>query len=301
MQVRVLSLLLGGVGLCALVTPDRGAASWWSGPRLAHSERQAPTQTGDGPTVEPNVSRATGRGTFRLRPGRALTATNVTLEELIAYAYQRHAFDQRQITGAPQWASVARFNLTLPLPQQLDVSPDGALHGVWSAVREVLTDRFDIKVHEELLQQSVYVLKRDPDGSTAAHLRSTEIDCAVAMRASRPPVGAYGPACGMKTPPGRLFANTISMPTLASLLSRYVDRPVIEQTGLAGRFDVALEAKEIVAAADYEPGPSDLALPPSAGPSILIAVREQLGLRLEPTSGMVSVIVVDRATKPSVR
>ena len=57
---------------------------------------------------------------------------------------------------------------------------------------------------------------------------------------------------------------------IASLLSRHLDRPVIDRTGVSGSFDIELEAAEIKAAPDYKPGPSDLALPPAAGPTIFV-------------------------------
>ena len=102
----------------------------------------------------------------------------------------------------------------------------------------------------------------------------------------------------MKTTRGRLFANTISMAALASLLSRHVDRPVVDRTGFTGRFDIALEAKDIMAARTISPVPANLALPPASGPSILVAIREELGMTLEPELGTTSVVVV---VKPSVR
>jgi uncharacterized protein (TIGR03435 family) len=68
---------------------------------------------------------------------------------------------------------------------------------------------------------------------------------------------------------------------------------------LSGPFDMELEASEIKAPPNYQPGPSDLALPPAAGPSIFVAVREQLGLELKPVEGAVSVIVMDRAQRPT--
>jgi uncharacterized protein (TIGR03435 family) len=103
----------------------------------------------------------------------------------------------------------------------------------------------------------------------------------------------------LKTPPGRLFVNTAGMPTIASLISKHVDRPVVDRTGLTGRFDMELEASEIKSAPDYKPGPSDLALPPAAGPSIFIAVREQLGLKLEPQMAAVPVLVIDSVERPT--
>ena len=61
---------------------------------------------------------------------------------------------------------------------------------------------------------------------------------------------------------------------------------------------VELEAVEIKPPPDYKPGPSDRALPPAAGPSIFIAVQEQLGLKLEPQVAAVPLIVIDHAEKP---
>lgn len=88
------------------------------------------------------------------------------------------------------------------------------------------------------------------------------------------------------------------MPAIASLLSRHLDRPVIDRTGLSGSFDIELEATEIRAAPDYKPGPSDLALPPAAGPTIFVALQEQLGLKLEPVIVPLAVIVIDQAERP---
>ena len=99
----------------------------------------------------------------------------------------------------------------------------------------------------------------------------------------------------MKTPPGRLFANTVTMGTLATLLSSHADRPVIDGTGLSGLYDVELESRDIKARPDYQPGPSDLALTPANGPTLAVAVEQQLGLRLEPVDGAVSVVVIDAA------
>ena len=58
-----------------------------------------------------------------------------------------------------------------------------------------------------------------------------------------------------------------------------------------------LEASDIKAAADYKPGPSDLTLPPAKGPSIFVAVREQLGLKLEPVTTSVALIVINQAER----
>ena len=66
----------------------------------------------------------------------------------------------------------------------------------------------------------------------------------------------------------------------------------------SGRFDVVLEAAESATPPNYVPGPSDLALPPASGAPIAIAIREQLGLMLEPETGSIPVVVVDHAAHP---
>jgi uncharacterized protein (TIGR03435 family) len=89
------------------------------------------------------------------------------------------------------------------------------------------------------------------------------------------------------------------------MLSSYVEQPVVDQTGLTGRFDVHIEFVP-----DYRrSGPvtlngvvtPDVAAPPAdpAGPSIFAALQEQLGLKLAPGKAPLDVLIVDHAEKPS--
>jgi uncharacterized protein (TIGR03435 family) len=71
-------------------------------------------------------------------------------------------------------------------------------------------------------------------------------------------------------------------------MQAYMDRPVIDKTGLAGRFDFVLRWTP------DETTPSE----PNAAPGIFTAVREQLGLKLEPTKALADVHVIDRVEKP---
>jgi uncharacterized protein (TIGR03435 family) len=251
-------------------------------------------------SVESTRSTSSGRGVVRLQPGGGLVATSVTLRQLVEFAYQRHPFDQRELTGGPPWGDVDRFDVVAKVPGGHDLEPDGAARKTWSMLRTLLANRFKLLAHEENRDRAVYVLTMaTAEGTLGPKLRRSAIDCGAAIKGHLPAMQpGQGPPCGFKTPPGRLFANTFTMPTIASFISRHVDRPVIDRTGLEGRFDIELEAAEIKAAPDYEPGPSDLALPPAAGPSIFVAVREQLGLKLEPRVAPISVVVIDHAERP---
>jgi uncharacterized protein (TIGR03435 family) len=250
-------------------------------------------------SVKANTSGG-GTGSPRLQPGGGLVATNVTLRELVAFAYQRHGFDPRDVIGGPQWLDSERFDVVAKASAEHVVDPDGSPRQTWAMLAALLAQRFKLQVHEESRDRAVYALMREtPDGKLGPRLRTSTVDCGAVMRGERPTIPAgQGPPCGMKTPPGRLFANTLTMPGLASLISSHVDRLVVDRTGLDGRFDIEIEAAEINAPPNYKPGPSDLALPPAAGPSIFIAVREQLGLRLEARTLPVSIVVIDRAERP---
>jgi uncharacterized protein (TIGR03435 family) len=69
-----------------------------------------------------------------------------------------------------------------------------------------------------------------------------------------------------------------------------VDRPVIDKTGLTGKYDIRLEATPEFRI-NNNPQPDDL--------RVFEAVQQQLGLRLEPEKAMVDVMVVDHVEKPS--
>jgi uncharacterized protein (TIGR03435 family) len=251
-------------------------------------------------SVKPNSSGTTGRGAMRLQPGGGFSATSATVRELIEYAYQRHAFDRREVTGGPAWMDADRFDVLAKAPAEHSIDADASFRKTWSMIQALLADRFKLKLHEESRDRPVYALMlATSDGAPGPKLQKTDIDCGAVMMGQRPtPRPGQGPPCSHKSPPGRLFVNTAGIATIASLLSQHVDRVVVDRTGLTGRFDMELEASDIKAPPDYKPGPSDLALPPAAGPSIFVAVREQLGLKLEPQTAAVPVLVIDYIERP---
>ena len=242
-----------------------------------------------------------GAGVTRLQPGGGFTATNATLRELVAYAYQRHPFDRREVIGGPAWIDTDRFDVTAKASAEHAIDADGGFRQTWAMLGRLLADRFNVKLHEEDRDRPVYALRlARSDGTLGPQLQRTDVDCGVATRSGgAPPQPGKGPPCSTKNPPGRLFANTASLPTIASLLSGHLDRIVVDRTGLIGRFDLELEAFDIKAPPEYKPGPSDVGLPPAKGPSIFIAVREQLGLSLQSETASVPIIVIDHAERPS--
>jgi uncharacterized protein (TIGR03435 family) len=247
------------------------------------------------------ASGAESPGAIRFTLPRGLHARNVTLVDLIKFAHQRHAFDERVVVGGPSWTTADRFDLEVVAATEHALDPSGVPGTTLRGLQSLLGEHFALAVHEEVRELPIYALTRvEPAVSLGPRLRQSEIDCSALGSSKVPPKRGpgLGPPCSTKNPPGRLFAHTLPMPAMASLLGRHLDRPVVDRTQLSGPFDMELEALEIKALPGYQPGPSDLALPPPAGPTVFVAVREQLGLELKAVDGAVSVIVIDRAERP---
>ena len=105
-------------------------------------------------------------------------------------------------------------------------------------------------------------------------------------------------ACGLGVSPGRITFGNVTMGNLALLLSRQVGRRVVDETGLPDGYQVDLEfVPQRLQAAPLTPDQSPPA--PPEGQTVLDALEEQLGLKLESRSGSVNVLVVDRIERPA--
>src|SRR4029078_10700942 len=97
-----------------------------------------------------------------------------------------------------------------------------------------------------------------------------------------------------KTFRGKITGQNLPLEMIVMLLSNQLDRPVVDKTGLAGKFDLQLEWSAEASRPTAEGVGTD-----ASGPSMFTAVQEQLGLRLEATRGPVDVIVSDALYRPS--
>ena len=91
-----------------------------------------------------------------------------------------------------------------------------------------------------------------------------------------------------------ITAGTRTMKDLLGPLQAMTGRPVIDRTGLSGAFDFDLEWTS----GPVAPG-AGAGAPADDGPSIFVAVQEQLGLRLEPGRAPFDVVVVDAVQRPT--
>jgi bla regulator protein BlaR1 len=230
------------------------------------------------------------RGTFiRYLPGGGLTVAGITLKTLIGFAYDVRDF---QISGGPGWLGSDRFDInarpeTSNAPEnaptdfanQTDEQRKTFTEQNRERLKALLADRFQLGLHRETKEQQVYALLAAKNGPK---LQPTKEGKGM-MRMGR----------------GLLTGQGVEVAFLATSLSGQLGRPVIDKTGLAGKYDFELKwTPDPGQSADGPFGP--LPPPPDPnGPSIFTAVQEQLGLRLESQKGPVEILVIDRAEKPS--
>jgi uncharacterized protein (TIGR03435 family) len=252
-------------------------------------------------TIVPNTSGDTARGMFRLMPNGGVKAVNITAFQLIQSAYQRHAFDRRQIEGGPAWLRTDRFDIEARASGGHEFGADSFPGQTWLKLRSMLEDRFKLRVRTDSRSAPVYELRpARATGETGPRLRKVDVDCAAEMRKKtkdEPEEGlqAGTPVCAVATYSGRLIADAVTMPALASLLSGTLDRPIVDRTGLSGNYAVELEAVEIKPHGPV--GPSNR--PSTTTQSLSAALPEQLGLKLEPVTGAIDVLVIDSAERPA--
>ncbi len=237
--------------------------------------------------IKPADPDAHGSSMMTDRAG-GLNVTNMPLRALITFSYGIRDF---QLSGGPGWVGTERFDIIAktervesgqeaPDPRTMTDEQRKSRNDEWNArVRALLADRFGLVVHRETKEQPVYLLTVAKNGP-----RLTVVTT---------PGDRQGTSGGRGRSQG--FAATISM--LANTLSNATGRPVIDKTGLTGKYDYILEWTPDAGAA----GPGQDAPPPvdSPGPTIFTALQEQLGLKLESSKGPVENIVIDRVDHPS--
>jgi uncharacterized protein (TIGR03435 family) len=219
-----------------------------------------------------------GRG-GGIRPapgGERYVATNAPLRLMIMVAYR---LKTEQITGGPAWMDTDTYDMNAKAERPSSVED---LHVM---LQNLLAERFQLKFHRDTKEMPVYALSVDKGGHK---LKPHE-----AQSAGDPWIDtAIDQAVHLK-----LTATSVPLDYFAWRLGMLVDRPVIDATKLKGGYDFTLaytrELHGIREGALINGVPID-----TSGPNLFGALREQLGLKLEPQKGPVDVLVIDRAEKP---
>jgi uncharacterized protein (TIGR03435 family) len=267
---------------------------------LMEIEAVAQTPAGQKPTFEAasiKQNRSNGPSLLLYSSGR-VTATNLPLRLFIRNAFR---LQPAQLIGGPDWLDDEHF----------DIVANSAVRMTADTMRQMeqslLADRFKLVTHTESRDLPVYalVLARS-DGKLGPHMSLTHNDCDAGRAAAPAPANAP-PICDWTrfradlNAPDRYVSGGITMATLAEALSLSLDRKVIDQTGLIGRYDFDLSfTPNLMSSAPVEMPPG--VAPPAPNPdleSLYVSLQEQLGLKLESTHGPVEVLIIDSVQRPS--
>lgn len=226
-----------------------------------------------------------------------------SMRDFVALAYR---VKLNQVTG-PDWTASERYNLNATLPA------GGTSSQIPEMVQAVLADRFHLKMHEEKKDLPVYALvlgrpplrlqedaptSEDPDPKGAVNVSGGGSAAGVSVELGH---GAYYTFANNK-----FEAKKVRMETLATILERFMDRPVVNLTELKGTYDLTLPVTEedyriLLVRAAVNSGvnlpPQALRLLDAGSPASLFDAVQQLGLKLDARKAPLDMVVIDDALK----
>lgn len=253
------------------------ATSLLSASTLAAQSTPQPRPSFEVATIKPVQSNPKSARYIVMQGPHRFVEKDYTLKLLIAAAYN---LNPKAVAGGPTWIETDHFDILALTPGEAQPSHDQQM----AMLRTLLADRFKLAFHREPKVFSIYVLEIAKDGAKLKPSTAAPTD---------------QPAVISTVYPQRILlpARNVSMSDFVSVMQRAIlDRPVVDKTGLTGRYDFNLEwaPDESQFGGDVGSAPSDANIPP-----FFTAIQQQLGLRLEATRGPIETIVIDHAEHPS--
>jgi uncharacterized protein (TIGR03435 family) len=267
----------------------------------------------------PPGQRSSQGGFPAMSPGR-FTFECGTVERLISTAYVQNGEpltnqaarigDIQWLKGVPGWVRSEKFTIEA----KAEGTPDRKVM-MGPMLRALLEDRFQLKVHRATDEAAMYAMTLAKGG---LRIQPIGEDGCTKYDPDNPPgrdemrrlAEGAKPVCGnmnMMHAGGQMrwSIGGTTMQNFAGTLSAFMDRHVIDRTGIEGRFNiiVTFAPDEHIPGPDKRPraGPpvEPVELPPPDGPTIFMALEQQLGLKLETTRAPHGFLVIDRVERPS--
>lgn len=207
----------------------------------------------------------------RNNPGY-FTVRNVTVRGLITFAYFAKPY---AVVDGPEWIDRDHFDVVA-------VAQGRSVRDNYTMLQTLLVDRLALRLRRELREMPVYALSRArSDDTLGPGLRPVKVDCQQRAASDRPP-------CSVRPSRGSLRAT--AMTWTPDWFAASLDRPVVDRTGLSGQFDIELTWTDDPLSNTSGNDIDRVSLP--------TALREQLGLKLEPARAPIEVMVVERVQRP---
>jgi bla regulator protein blaR1 len=220
---------------------------------------------------------------------------NCSASDYIEFAYKLWlAPSQKQslLAQLPLWAVTDRFTISLKGPGNTTKDQKRV------TMQSLLADRFKLLVHFESREMPVFALVPLISGETGPKLQPYPKGVPCPTPPVRDLPEGIPPLCGIfGGGPGdgrvSIGGRNVTMAQIANALTQQgsgVDRPVLDQTGLSGKYDFVVV---------FTPSTSQEYTQRFSGPTFEQALRDQLGLKLVATTGSVDVLVIDRIEEPT--
>lgn len=225
-------------------------------------------------TIKPSRPGSLGKQ-IHVGSNGVLTTVNFSVGDLILFAYKLHP---RQVEGKSALLE-DKYDIT-GKPDHPGMGNDRQIRAM---AQGLLKDRFQFAFHIEKKELSVYAVTLAKSGPKLSKTAD----------ASGAPLPSFGIGPGALSIRNGTIADFISL-----ILNAILDRPVVDQSGLTGRFDFTMkytpDASQAIAGT-----PERATDPAEAPPDLFTAMQQQLGLKLESTKAPVDVLLIDRLEKPS--
>jgi len=251
------------------------------------------------PDGRPHYSVGIRRGPGTSDPGR-MTFSHVTVARLVTQAYGIYRFQ----LACPDWFNTEQFDITAKVPE------GATKEQIPIMLQHLLAERFKLKVHQETRVMPILELTVAKGGPKLK--APTRVLAQDDGATGEPAVDKFGfPVI----PPGktnmlvmegkaRWQSPNAEMEQLTRVLAGELGKPVTDSTGLKGRYDFSLywmsremDAPQLTPTADADAPPPTASAPSGVlGPTIFGALKDQLGLRLDPKKGPAVILVVVSAT-----
>jgi uncharacterized protein (TIGR03435 family) len=229
-------------------------------------------------TIKPNNSGASSIQGLTMN-GRNFATRNSSLADLIGFAYEVQA---KQIVSGPDWLDKDRYDIAA-VPDQ-EGAPNAQQLRVM--MQKLLASRFNLKFHHDQRELSAYVLTVGKNGQK---LTPTQLKGSLPGMGMRP--GPTGLTMGMANARLADFTGFLQMLVL--------DRPVVDRTGITGRFDYNVTFTPDDSEFNGHPPKLPQTETSDSAPNLFAAIQEQLGLKLDAQKTSVDVIAIDHVEKPS--
>ncbi len=204
--------------------------------------------------------------------GPRFTCGACAVPELILYAYNLKRYELAFANPSPELET--RYDIVAKAAGDTPRTREEFRQ----MVQRLLAERFGLASHREAKEMPVYALTA---GKSGPKIKES------------PPDSPHQWSLGVVGRNYKVTMRKVAMEEICSAIGNaFLDRPIVDQTGLTGFYDATLAyTPQTRAIREGEPDLNDM--------SIFIAVQEQLGLKLEPTKATIQVLVVDRVAKPS--